>query len=85
MTDAESIASLDAKPEPNFLWGDCRAYRVTSDRHLPRYAAGDVVLTDHLGRVLGFVPAAARVREAPVPVVSYAPDEAHFRPLGISP
>ena len=59
MTDAESIASLDARPEPNFLWGDCRAYRVTSTRHAPRYGCGDIVLTDEYGRVLGFVPAIA--------------------------
>ena len=85
MADAENIAGLDAAFEPNFLWGDCRACCVTSNRHTPRYAAGDIVLTDHLGRVLGFVPAVARVREAPVPVVPYTPDEAHFRPLGISP
>ncbi len=56
MTEAEDIASLDAEFEPGFRWGDCRAYRVTSDRHTPRYGAGDIVLTDQLGRVLGFVP-----------------------------
>ena len=63
MTDAESIASLDARPEPNFLWGDCRAYRVVSNRHAPQYGVNDIVLTDQLGRVLGFVPV-PRIREA---------------------
>ena len=62
MTEAENIAALDTAAEPGFLWGDCRAYRVMSNRHAPQYAAGDIVLTDDLSRVLGFVPV-ARIRE----------------------
>ena len=54
---------MDTAAEPGFLWGDCRAYRVTSNRHAPQYVAGDIVLTDQLGRLLGFVPV-VRIRKA---------------------
>ena len=62
MTKTENIAALDTAAEPSFLWGNCQAYRVTSNRHAPQYTAGDIVLTDQLGRVLGFVPV-DRIRE----------------------
>jgi hypothetical protein len=64
MTSAENIAGLDVKPEPSFLWGNCRAYRVMSTQHTPHYGPGDIVLTDERGRVLGFVPAIAAARSS---------------------
>jgi hypothetical protein len=65
MANAEHISGVDVVPEPSFLWGACLAYRVTSNRHAPHYHAGDLLLTDERGRVLGFVPAAAHTRARP--------------------
>ncbi len=53
----ENILDLDVEPMPGLVCGNYLGWRVTTDRHAPRYKAGDILLTDKEGRVAGHVPA----------------------------
>ena len=56
----ETVAELDA--EPSITWGDWTGWRITSNRHRPRYETGDVVMVDRAGHVAAVVRAAAVAR-----------------------
>ena len=56
----ERIEELDA--EPSITWGDWTGWRITTDRHAPRYEAGDMIMVDRAGHVAAVVRAAAVAR-----------------------
>ena len=48
---------LDVEPVQGLVCGSYLGWRLRTNRHAPRYKAGDVLFTDREGRVAGHVPA----------------------------
>jgi hypothetical protein len=53
----ENIMDLDVEPVQGLVCGSYLGWRLRTNRHAPRYKAGDVLFTDREGRVAGHVPA----------------------------
>ena len=56
-TTPENVMDLDVEPVQGFVCGNYSGWRVTTNRHAPKYEVGDILLTDKEGCVAGVVPA----------------------------